>query len=127
MRGDSTITEFLTIREVTGRINTSNSIANYAVVFIIRGGALSGCFDGANEDNFGLNSFKVFGVGDIVNYVIKGDSTWLRSLVSRDVVGGWVGCFGGVVSICDGGRVEGGYVHISSKFDGLGGSMMSET
>ena len=126
MRGDSAITEFLTIWEVTGRINTSNSIANYAVVFIIGGGALSCGFDGADEDDFGWDCFEIFGVGDSVDYVVKSDSTRLGRLISWDVVGGWIGCFGGVVSICKGGRVEGGYVHISSKFDWLRRGMMSK-
>ena len=127
MRGDSAVTEFLTIWEVTGRINTSDSITNYAVVFIIGGGALSCGFDRTNKDDFGLDGFEIFGVGDSVDHVVESNSTRLGRLISWDVVGGWIGCFGGVVSICDGGRVEGGYVHISSKFDGLGGSMMSET
>ena len=127
MRGDSAITEFLTIRKVTGRINTSNSIANYAVVFIIGGGALSCGFDGADEDNFGLNCFKIFRVGDIVDYVVEGNSTGLRSLISRYVVRGWVGCFGGVVGISDGERVKRGYIQVSSKFDRLRRSVMSET
>ena len=110
MRGDSAITEFLTIWEVTGRINTSNSIANYAVVFIIGGGSLSGGFDGADEDDFGLNRFKIFGVGDVVDYIVEGDSTRLGRLISWDVIGGWIGCFGGVVGIGKGERVEGRYI-----------------
>ena len=62
-----------------------------------------------------------------MDYVVESDSTRLGRLISWDKVGGWISCFGGVVSICDDRRVEGGYIHIGSKFDGLGGSMMSET
>ena len=106
MRGDSAITKFLTIREVTGRINTSNSIANYAVVFIVGGGAMSGCFNGTDEDYFGLNCFKIFRVGDSMDDVVEGNSTRLWSLVSWDVVGGRISCFSGVVGVSDGEGVE---------------------
>ena len=126
MRGDSAITEILTIWEVTGRINTSNSVSNYAVMFIIGGVALSCGFDGADEDDFGLDCFEIFGVGDSVDHVVEGNSTRLGRLISWDIVGGWIGCFGGVVSICDGGRVEGGYFKISSKFNWLRWGVMSE-
>ena len=110
MRGDSAVTKFLTIWKVTGCINTSNSIANYAVVFIIGGGSLSGGFDRANEDDFGLDCFETFGVGDSVNYIVKGDSTRLGSLISWDVIGGWISCFSGIVGIGKGERVEGRYI-----------------
>ena len=126
MRGDSAITEFLTIWEVTGRINTSNSVSNYAVMFIVGGVALSCGFDGADEDDFGLDCFEIFGVGDSVDHVVEGNSTRLGRLISWDIVGGWIGCFGGVVGISDGRRVEGGHIHIGSKFDGLRRGMMSE-
>ena len=86
MWGDSAVAEFLTIWEVAGRINTSNSIANYTVVFIIGGVALGGCFNRADKDDFGLDSFKIFGVGDIMYYVVEGNSTRLGSLISWDVV-----------------------------------------
>ena len=126
LRGDSAVTKFLTSWKMTGRVDTSNTISNWAVVFIIGTGTLNTCFSGADGNNFGGAGFNIVGTSDAMDAVVDCNSTGLGSLFTGNVICWWVICFGGVVGVGEGERVGREDVEICSKFDRSRGSGVFE-